>query len=348
VGVTAVDQPGNVRRHLDTFEGLRKAGKLHHEHYFGSTDQHAIFGKTKLPEVAAAYVGMDDGRLQGWYKSKTSFPASSARSSILGRSAVLWKVDVDQLAMEGRVLPLVVTLCHGEVAWWGWLQARGRSATAGPRPLAELRRGRARAGQARTGAGDPDRPRRPDPRHAPPRLHQRHGLGRRRGPRAPAPRPARQHPGRTPADAMAKLEVLEELICQEEHVAHQLALLMSARADLAVIFAAAHVAERKHRITTMERPNRIRELRELRGLSQRDLARRLGLTGPEVHKLETGMRRLRSEHLDKLTAILGEDAGAIAGWTPSPPQSPSQMDRIEAKLDELLALMRTTGRRRSA
>jgi transcriptional regulator with XRE-family HTH domain len=106
--------------------------------------------------------------------------------------------------------------------------------------------------------------------------------------------------------------------------------------------------ERKRRITTMERPNRIRELRELRGLSQRDLARRLGLTGPEVHKLETGMRRLRSEHLDKLTAILGEEAATIAGWTPSPPQSPSQMDRIEAKLDELLGLMRTTGRRRSA
>jgi transcriptional regulator with XRE-family HTH domain len=81
----------------------------------------------------------------------------------------------------------------------------------------------------------------------------------------------------------------------------------------------------------MERPNRIRELRELRGLSQRDLARRMGLTGPEVHKLETGMRRLRSEHLDKLTAILGEEAGAIAGWTPSPPPpEPDGPDRGQA------------------
>jgi hypothetical protein len=36
--------------------------------------------------------------------------------------------------------------------------------------------------------------------YRPPRLHQRHGLGRRRGPRAPAPRRARQHPGpRRPA-----------------------------------------------------------------------------------------------------------------------------------------------------
>jgi hypothetical protein len=52
--VTAVDQPGNIRRHLDTFEGLRKAGRLHHEHYFGSTDQHAIFGKTKL-HIAASW-----------------------------------------------------------------------------------------------------------------------------------------------------------------------------------------------------------------------------------------------------------------------------------------------------
>jgi transcriptional regulator with XRE-family HTH domain len=95
----------------------------------------------------------------------------------------------------------------------------------------------------------------------------------------------------------------------------------------------------------MERANRIRELRERRGLSQRDLARRMCLTGPEVHKLETGMRRLRSEHLDKLTAILGEEAGVIAGWTPSPPPPESQMDRIESKLDELLALMRPARRR---
>src|SRR6478752_2600932 len=94
---------------------------------------------------------------------------------------------------------------------------------------------------------------------------------------------------------------------------------------------------RAKRRNAMERPNRIRELREARGLSQRDLARRMGLTGPEVHKLENGMRRLRSEHLDKLTLILGEEAGAIAGWTPSPPPPESQMDRIEAKLDELLA-----------
>jgi transcriptional regulator with XRE-family HTH domain len=98
----------------------------------------------------------------------------------------------------------------------------------------------------------------------------------------------------------------------------------------------------------MERPNRIRELREARGLSQRDLARRMGLTGPEVHKLEHGHRRLTAAHLDLLTGILGEDAGAIAGWTPPPPQPGSQMDRIENKLDELLGLMRTTGRRRSA
>jgi hypothetical protein len=60
--VTAVDQPGNIRRHLDTFEGLRKAGRLHHEHYFGSTDQHAIFGKTKLPKSAAAYAEWFKGR----------------------------------------------------------------------------------------------------------------------------------------------------------------------------------------------------------------------------------------------------------------------------------------------
>lgn len=96
----------------------------------------------------------------------------------------------------------------------------------------------------------------------------------------------------------------------------------------------------------MERPNRIRELRQAKGLSQRDLARRMGLTGPEVHKLEHGDRRLTAAHLDLLTGILGEEASLIAGWGPPPPAPETQLDRIEAMLRELLERLPAT--RRSA
>lgn len=49
-------------------------------------------------------------------------------------------------------------------------------------------------------------------------------------------------PALTSGDALAKLRVLEELIRAKDQIAHQLALVMSLRADLAVIFDAAHVA----------------------------------------------------------------------------------------------------------
>src|SRR4051794_3095818 len=95
----------------------------------------------------------------------------------------------------------------------------------------------------------------------------------------------------------------------------------------------------------VERPNRIRELREAKGLSLRELGRRMGLTGPEIYKLETGDRRLTAAHLDKLVPILGEDAATIAGWGPPPESVDARLARIEAKLDELLALMRPARRR---
>jgi transcriptional regulator with XRE-family HTH domain len=101
-----------------------------------------------------------------------------------------------------------------------------------------------------------------------------------------------------------------------------------------------------------DRPNRIRELREAKGLSLRELGRRMGLTGPEIYKLENGHRRLTAAHLDRLTVILGEDAATIAGWGPAPKSEETrldrleaQMDRLEGKVDELLALMTEQARR---
>lgn len=53
--VTDVDQPGNVQRGHEYLAALARDGKLHHCHYFGNTDKHALYGQTKFPKSAAAY-----------------------------------------------------------------------------------------------------------------------------------------------------------------------------------------------------------------------------------------------------------------------------------------------------
>ena len=55
-------------------------------------------------------------------------------------------------------------------------------------------------------------------------------------------------------------------------------------------------------------PNRIRELREAARLSQRQLAARADTTGSEIHKLETGNRRLTQEWIAKFTEIFNVSA----------------------------------------
>jgi hypothetical protein len=60
--ITAVDQPGNVRRHLETFEGLHKAGKLAPRALFRQHPGTRVFGKTQLPRSSAAYVDWWKGR----------------------------------------------------------------------------------------------------------------------------------------------------------------------------------------------------------------------------------------------------------------------------------------------
>jgi transcriptional regulator with XRE-family HTH domain len=87
-------------------------------------------------------------------------------------------------------------------------------------------------------------------------------------------------------------------------------------------------------------PNRIRELRDKAGLSQRDLAKRMGLTGPEVHKLENGDRRLTAEHLTKLSGIFGEPPEVIMGWVPVGQGSERErLERIEQRLERIEGLL---------
>jgi len=51
--------------------------------------------------------------------------------------------------------------------------------------------------------------------------------------------------------------------------------------------------------------NRIRELRRSRGLTLEEVARRANTTNQQVHRLETGQRRLTTEWMDRIGTALG-------------------------------------------
>ena len=52
-------------------------------------------------------------------------------------------------------------------------------------------------------------------------------------------------------------------------------------------------------------PNRIRELRERAGLSQAELGRLIGVSGPQVSRLEIGSRQLTQNLMQRLSRALG-------------------------------------------
>lgn len=52
-------------------------------------------------------------------------------------------------------------------------------------------------------------------------------------------------------------------------------------------------------------PNRLREWREAAGLSQEDLAERLGTTAQTISRKETGARTLTLDELDQIAPVLG-------------------------------------------
>jgi hypothetical protein len=57
-----VEMPLGIERRHQSFVALAKAGVLHHENYFNSTSSHAIFGATKFPDSAKAYVAAWSGK----------------------------------------------------------------------------------------------------------------------------------------------------------------------------------------------------------------------------------------------------------------------------------------------
>ncbi|PVH30151.1 helix-turn-helix domain-containing protein [Pararhodobacter oceanensis] len=59
--------------------------------------------------------------------------------------------------------------------------------------------------------------------------------------------------------------------------------------------------------------NHIKQLREFRGLSQAELARRLGTTSSTVSRLEAGERRLSQSYISSISQALGVEPAEIIG-----------------------------------
>lgn len=57
--------------------------------------------------------------------------------------------------------------------------------------------------------------------------------------------------------------------------------------------------------------NRIRELRQAKGLSQRDLGRRVGTSQQQIQRLEAGVQAARIDMAFRIAKVLGEPFGAV-------------------------------------
>ena len=63
-------------------------------------------------------------------------------------------------------------------------------------------------------------------------------------------------------------------------------------------------------------PNRIKEIREAKGVSQDQLGERLGMTGMSVSRWERGVTRLKYEDIPRIAEALGVDPYEIVGNSP--------------------------------
>lgn len=79
----------------------------------------------------------------------------------------------------------------------------------------------------------------------------------------------------------------------------------------------------------MPRANRIRALREARGWSQQDVARRLGCAQSQVDRLEKSERRMTVDWLLRLAAVFGVPVNALV-----PELGGGPADHTEAELLE--------------
>lgn len=83
-------------------------------------------------------------------------------------------------------------------------------------------------------------------------------------------------------------------------------------------------------------PDRLRELREQNALSQEDAASRVGITLRQWQRWETGESEPYKRNLLRLASAFDVHVGYFFD-TPDRDGEPSQMDRIEAKVDRLVA-----------
>ncbi len=81
-------------------------------------------------------------------------------------------------------------------------------------------------------------------------------------------------------------------------------------------------------------PNRLRELREARGLTLRELAEQVGTSNQQVSHLELGKRQLTTDWMARLAAVLGCHPWELVAELPSYPLS----DREQQMLDNFRRL----------
>jgi transcriptional regulator with XRE-family HTH domain len=79
------------------------------------------------------------------------------------------------------------------------------------------------------------------------------------------------------------------------------------------------------------RPNRLREWRRIRGLTQDQLAQKVGTTKAVISNLERGDRGLSADWLLKLGPALGVDPGALL---PGSEALPAELAAVWAQIPE--------------
>jgi len=63
--------------------------------------------------------------------------------------------------------------------------------------------------------------------------------------------------------------------------------------------------------------SKVKRLRAMKGLTQEDLARRLGVTKTQVHRYESGKQAFRTAVVTKIADALGVEPSGL--WTETPP-----------------------------
>ena len=101
--------------------------------------------------------------------------------------------------------------------------------------------------------------------------------------------------------------------------------------------------------TRTEIAQRLRRAREAAGLSQGQVARKLGLHRPTVSEMEAGRRRVTAEEVAQLAELYGVNSewimtGRVAGWAAADERlalAARQLSKMsEADLERLLGLLK--------